>query len=83
MKLDEIILKDNFCSPGSGDAFMLDKEDSSITRSLPYLLTLIRETGVLQVVGADDPDEVTASRNNISYQADFPDSIFPVPMIGS
>jgi len=59
-----IILKDNTCTH---EAFVLDKDDSSLTRSLPYLLVLAEIAGLRVVKKV--------------HQDDFPDSIFPVPMI--
>lgn len=48
-------------------AFVVDVEDASITRSLEYWLDLIAKSG-LQV-------------KRLKWQDDFPDEIFPVPMI--
>lgn len=59
-----ICLKENSCK---GEAFVLDNEDASVTRSVPYLLKLINEAG-LRVVAQQ-------------IQDNFPDEIFPVPMI--
>ena len=47
--------------------FMSDKDDSDITRSFEYMLALVKESG-LKVV-------------KIRWQEDFPDDIWPVPMI--
>ena len=59
-----IILKENTCE---GEAFVVDVDDASITRSLEYWLDLIAKSG-LQV-------------KRLEWQDDFPDDIFPVPMI--
>ena len=59
-----IILKENACSE---EAFVVDVDDASITRSLEYWLDLIAKSG-LQV-------------KRLEWQNDFPDDIFPVPMI--
>jgi protein N-terminal methyltransferase len=59
-----ICLKENSCK---GQAFVLDNDDASVTRSVPYLLKLINEAG-LRVVAQETQDN-------------FPDEIFPVPMI--
>jgi protein N-terminal methyltransferase len=58
-----IILKENACV---GESFVLDKDDASVTRSLPYWLNLIHDAG-LRVVKQD-------------MQSNFPDELFPVPM---
>ena len=60
-----ICIKDNTCS--GEDAFVVDKDDSSLTRSLPYLLHLCSRAG-LRVISQ-------------TFQDDFPDSIYPVPII--
>jgi len=60
-----IIMKDNTCR---GQAFVVDKIDSSLTRSLDYLLTLTELSG-LRVVRIQE------------VQEDFPSDIFPVPTI--
>uniref|UniRef100_A0A7S3EDY7 Alpha N-terminal protein methyltransferase 1 n=1 Tax=Rhodosorus marinus TaxID=101924 RepID=A0A7S3EDY7_9RHOD len=57
-----VILKDNVCNTG----FVVDKEDSSVTRSEKYLTELFAEAGV----------EVVTSR----LQGDFPEHLFPVKM---
>lgn len=59
-----ICLKENTCN---GEAFVLDADDSSVTRSVPYLLKLADQAG-LRVVAQQTQDN-------------FPDEIFPVPMI--
>jgi galactose mutarotase-like enzyme len=51
----------------ANEMFVLDVEDASVTRSLQYWLDLISKAG-LQVVKQ-------------TYQDDFPDDIFPVPML--
>jgi len=65
-----IVLKDNTCKK---QGFVLDLNDSSVTRSLPYLLALIKETD-LKIVSGD-------GKNMIQKEDYFPDDIFPVPMI--
>jgi len=59
-----IVIKDNTCED---EAFIHDRDDSSITRSLPYILAIAKLVG-LRVVYQ-------------TFQEDFPKSIFPVPMI--
>lgn len=59
-----ICLKENTCND---EAFVLDNDDASVTRSVPYLLKLADQAG-LRVVAQETQD-------------DFPDEIFPVPMI--
>jgi protein N-terminal methyltransferase len=59
-----ICLKENSCK---GEAFVLDNDDASVTRSVPYLLKLISQAG-LRVIAQETQDN-------------FPDEIFPVPMI--
>ena len=59
-----ICLKENTCD---GEAFVLDNEDASVTRSVPYLLKLVGKAG-LRVVAQQTQDN-------------FPDEIYPVPMI--
>ena len=60
-----ICIKDNTCTD---ETFVLDRDDASITRSLPYLLDLAHKAG-LKVL------------HQQTKQDDFPDDIFPVPMI--
>ena len=55
------------CSCCEGEVFVVDVDDASITRSLEYWLDLIAKSG-LQV-------------KRLEWQVDFPDDIFPVPMI--
>ena len=64
-------LKDNTCTD---EAFLADKKDSDVTRSFGYLMAVVQESG-LKVV----KDE--KGRDLIKWQDDFPDEIFPVPMI--
>lgn len=59
-----ICVKENTCE---GDTFVLDNDDASVTRSLPYQLKLITQAGLRVVV-----QEV---------QDNFPDELFPVPML--
>mmetsp|Transcript_14729 Transcript_14729/g.21534 ORF Transcript_14729/g.21534 Transcript_14729/m.21534 type:complete len:305 (+) Transcript_14729:86-1000(+) len=59
-----ICIKDNTCTE---EAFILDVDDASVTRSLPYLLNLTKQAGL----------KVVFQR----MQEDFPEDIFPVPMI--
>ena len=60
-----ICIKDNTCS--GEDAFIVDKDDSSLTRSLPYLLHLCSRAGLKVILQ--------------KTQDNFPDSIYPVPII--
>lgn len=62
-----IILKENSCSVSEDGLFVLDTEDASVTRSLPYLLKLIEAAG-LEVIHQET-------------QTNFPDEIFDVPML--
>ncbi|KAG7361770.1 aldose 1-epimerase [Nitzschia inconspicua] len=59
-----IILKENTCE---NEAFVVDVDDASITRSVPYWLDLISKSG-LRV-------------RKMQWQNDFPDEIYPVPML--
>jgi galactose mutarotase-like enzyme len=59
-----IVLKEN-TSPD--EAFIVDIEDASVTRSLEYWLDLIAKSG-LRV-------------RQVKWQDDFPDEIYPVPFI--
>jgi protein N-terminal methyltransferase len=59
-----IVLKENTCDD---QAFVVDTEDASITRSLPYWLDLIAKSG-LHV-------------RHLQWQDNFPKDIFPVPML--
>ena len=66
-----VVLKDNAC--GCGDEFVLDREDSSVTRSERYLIALATLAGL----------EVVRRRNqgDIEGEEAFPEDIFSVPMI--
>ena len=66
-----VVIKDNTCNEL---AFMSDKGDSDITRSYQYLMALVKESG-LKVVKSNSGDDM------INWQEDFPDDIWPVPMI--
>ena len=66
-----IVLKDNTCTD---EAFLADKGDSDVTRSLGYLMALVQESGLTVVKDGNREDM-------IQWQDDFPDEIFPVPMI--
>eukprot|EP00980_Cylindrotheca_fusiformis_P020504 scaffold7556_cov111-Cylindrotheca_fusiformis.AAC.6 len=59
-----IVLKENTCVE---EAFVVDVDDASVTRSVPYWLDLIFKAG-LKVV-------------QYQWQEDFPDDIFPVPLL--
>ena len=59
-----ICLKENTCSDTD---FVLDRDDASVTRSVPYLLHLANQAGL----------QVLLQQN----QTNFPEEIFPVPMI--
>jgi protein N-terminal methyltransferase len=59
-----IILKENTC----GDqTFVVDSEDASVCRSLPYWLKLVEAAGLRVLMQ--------------KMQSDFPTDIFPVPML--
>ena len=59
-----IILKENTCGE---EAFVVDSEDASVCRSLPYWLKLVEAAGLRVILQ--------------HMQDDFPDDIFPVPML--
>ncbi|KAL7544019.1 hypothetical protein ACHAXR_013471 [Thalassiosira sp. AJA248-18] len=59
-----IIIKDNTCEQ---EAFIVDRDDASSTRSLPYILAIAELAG-LRVV-------------HQRFQDNFPTNIFPVPLI--
>ena len=59
-----IVIKENCCDD---QAFVVDKTDSSITRSVPYLLSLLEQTNLTVI-----------TRTN---QEKFPEELFPVTMI--
>lgn len=59
-----IVLKENTCAD---EAFVVDVDDASVTRSLSYWLDLIFQAGL----------KVTHSK----WQDDFPDDIFRVPLL--
>jgi protein N-terminal methyltransferase len=59
-----ICIKENTCAK---EMFVLDQDDASVTRSVPFLLKLIEAAG-LKVVHQE-------------VQDDFPDELFDVPMI--
>jgi protein N-terminal methyltransferase len=59
-----LFLKENVCEK---EMFVLDREDASVTRSLPYLHKLIEAAGLVIIAQ--------------EMQNDFPEEIFPVPMI--
>jgi galactose mutarotase-like enzyme len=59
-----IILKENTCSE---EAFVVDVDDASVTRSLEYWLDLIAKSG-LQI-------------KSLRWHDGFPDNIFAVPML--
>ncbi len=66
-----VVVKDNTCNDL---AFLSDKDDSDITRSYQYLMAIIKESGLKL--------EKSLSGNDlIRWQDDFPDDIWPVPMI--
>jgi protein N-terminal methyltransferase len=66
-----IVIKDNTCSDL---AFFSDTSDTDITRSYRYLRALIEESG-LSVLKDDNGKEL------VKWQDDFPDDIWPTPMI--
>jgi protein N-terminal methyltransferase len=51
----------------SAEAFVVDLEDCSLTRSIPYLICLAEQAGLAVV--------------QMYYQTDFPEELFVVPMI--
>jgi galactose mutarotase-like enzyme len=59
-----IVLKENTCED---QTFVVDVDDASLTRSLPYWCDLIYKAGL--------------DIHKIEWQQDLPDDIFPVPMI--
>jgi protein N-terminal methyltransferase len=59
-----IVIKDNTCTDV---AFVADRDDASVTRSLAYILAIVELTGL----------KVVCER----YQDDFPENIFPVPIL--
>ena len=59
-----VVIKDNTCSQ---EAFVVDRDDASTTRSLPYIIAIAQLAG-LRVV-------------HQQFQDGFPEDIFPVPMI--
>lgn len=65
-----VVIKDNTCT---GNAYVLDRDDSSVTRSLDYLLALADLAGlrvVYQRMQGEDVDD-----------AAWPHDMFPVPMV--
>lgn len=66
-----VIVKDNTCNEL---AFLADRDDGDITRSFQYLLAVVKESG-MKVVQLESGDDM------IQWQSDFPDDIWPVPMI--
>ena len=59
-----IVIKDNTCDK---EAFVFERDDSSVTRSLDYILAMTELAGL----------RVVYQR----FQENFPENIFPVPMI--
>ena len=59
-----VVIKDNTCEK---EAFVVDRQDASTTRSLPYIIAIAELAG-LNVVYQQ-------------YQEGFPADIFPVPMV--
>ena len=59
-----IVIKDNVCDQ---EAFIVDRDDASVTRSLEYVLAIAELAGL----------RVVYKR----FQEDFPTNIFPVPII--
>jgi protein N-terminal methyltransferase len=66
-----VVIKDNTCNDL---AFMSDKDDSDVTRSFQYLMAILKESG-LEVAKS------SSGKDLIRWQDDFPDDIWPVPMI--
>ncbi len=59
-----IVIKDNTCE---GEAFTVDREDASCTRSYPYILAVAELAGLRKVYER--------------LQEDFPPGLFPVPIM--
>lgn len=59
-----VVIKDNTCEQ---EAFIVDRDDASSTRSFPYILAIAELAGL----------RVVYQR----FQEDFPTNIFPVPII--
>ena len=59
-----IVLKENTCAD---EAFVVDADDASITRSLGYWLDLVAKSGLVV--------------KHLEWQDGFPDDIYPVPMM--
>ena len=66
-----IVIKDNCCNDM---AFLADCNDSDITRSFHYLIAIVKESG-LKIAADSNGNKL------IEWQEDFPDDIWPVPMI--
>lgn len=66
-----IVIKDNTCSDL---AFLSDTSDTDITRGYRYLRAVIQESG-LTVLKDENGQEL------VKWQEDFPDDIWPTPMI--
>jgi protein N-terminal methyltransferase len=60
-----IVLKENTC--GDNQTFVVDNEDASVCRSLPYWLKLVEKAGLRVIMQR--------------IQSDFPEDLFPVPML--
>lgn len=60
-----VCLKDN--TSGTDEAFQLDRSDSFLTRSLPWIESLATQAGLTRV--------------RCETQKDFPEEIYPVPML--
>lgn len=60
-----ICFKENTCHDET--AFVLDNDDASLTRSIPYLVNLAKQAGLTMI--------------HMEYQTDFPEELFVVPMI--
>ena len=61
-----LCLKENTCPPDE-IAFVLDNDDASVTRSIPYLIHLANQAGFTKI--------------HMEYQTNFPKELFVVPMI--
>ncbi len=76
-----IVIKDNTCNEL---AFLADCNDSDITRSFKYLMAIVELSG-LRVLECPLSDSSNANKDGkqvmIRWQEDFPDDIWPVPMI--
>ena len=59
-----MLIRDTMCTDMT---FIANRGDASVTRSLPYILAIVKLAGLRLVYE--------------KYQDDFPSTIFPVPML--